>query len=147
MGEVAWCCMYCLETLIGVKKLNAHILSEHVKHVFKCERCSFSTTEERVMNTHIESKHACKFACTRKDSLGRHVLAENLLYPTPNFNWVEDIEWEEEQKQDSEKIWNGSKLDVSGLINESERKREKMREKGREKYRKYLSNMKFQEHV
>jgi len=130
--------MYCLETLIGVKNLNAHILSKHAKHVFKCERCSFSTTEESEMNTHIGSKHACMFACTRKDSLGRHVLAENLLYPTPNFNWVEDIEWEEEQTQDLEPICNGSNLDVSGL--KSERKRKKMREKGRDVHCRFNKN-------
>jgi hypothetical protein len=107
---MAFTCNQCPSTFTENKTLNRHIRTKHGNLSLKCEKCAFTTTRKDKLKTHIEAKHYlnkfkcphCAFECARNDSLTRHIKAyhevpENPLEPTPNFDWVEDIEQEERE--------------------------------------------------
>ena len=107
---MAFTCNQCPSTFTEATNLNRHIRTKHSNKSFKCERCEFSSARSDKLKKHIESKHYgnkvkcphCAFECDRNDSLTRHVktyheVPKDPLAPTPNFDWVEDIEQEERE--------------------------------------------------
>ena len=107
---MAFTCNQCPSTFTEATNLNRHIRTKHSNKSFKCERCEFSSARSDKLKKHIESKHYghkvkyphCAFECDRNDNLTRHVktyheVPKDPLAPTPNFDWVEDIEQEERE--------------------------------------------------
>ena len=108
---MAFTCELCPTTFTVRTHLNRHVRTKHGKTSFKCERCDFTTNRKDNLKQHIESKHygnqvkcsECEFRCNRKDSLNRHVKLYHpvdILSPTPNFDWVQDVENEEEEREE-----------------------------------------------
>jgi uncharacterized Zn-finger protein len=111
---MAFTCKLCPANFGEKKNLTRHVSSVHNAQTFNCEKCDFTTKRKDKLKQHIESKHYgntvkcpnCEFQCERKDSLDRHVKfyhPVDILSPTPNFNWVEDVESEEEEREEPSK--------------------------------------------
>ena len=86
-----------------------------VKSKFKCKKCEFTTSCKDKLKTHIESKHyqnkvkcpECPAEFIRPYFLEvhrRNCHPKDPLTLTPNLDWVEELEKEEEQRQIGLKI-------------------------------------------
>ena len=109
---MAFICEFCPTNFGERKTLNRHVRTKHSNASFECERCELTTNRKDKLKHHLESKHYgnkakctyCTFEYERKDSLDRHVKSYqevNPLSPTPDFDWVEDVEMEEMHPQNS----------------------------------------------
>ena len=103
-------CIYCATTFSEKRSLTRHIKSKHEVTNFKCDKCGFTTTRKDKLKTHIESKHyqnkvrcpECPAEFSRKDNMERHKQEchpKDPLALTPNLDWVEELEKEEERRQ------------------------------------------------
>ena len=112
---MAFTCNDCAATFSEKTNLTRHIKSKHNTTNFKCKKCEFTTTRKDKLKTHIESKHnqnkvkcpECSAEFSRPDSMQRHKKEYHPKDPlalTPNLDWVEEVEKEEEQRQIGLKI-------------------------------------------
>ena len=124
---MAFTCNDCAATFTQKTNLTRHIKSKHQATNFKCKKCEFTTTRKDKLKTHIESKHyqnkvkcpECPAEFIRPYFLEvhrRNCHPKDPLTLTPNLDWVEELEKEEEQRQIGLKIlWSS----LSFCINEN----------------------------
>ena len=100
-------------TLVNMGR-KGQVVAE-VKSKFKCKKCEFTTSRKDKLKTHIESKHyqnkvkcpECPAEFIRPYFLEvhrRNCHPKDPLTLTPNLDWVEELEKEEEQRQIGLKI-------------------------------------------
>ena len=106
-------CNYCGVNFSEERSLTRHIKSKHEVTNQICDKCGFTTTRKDKLKTHIESKHyqnkvkcpECPAEFSRKDSMERHrreYHPKDPLALTPNLDWVEEVEKEENQGNQEE---------------------------------------------
>ena len=110
---MAFTCNDCVATFTEKKNLYRHVRSKHQATNLKCKKCEFTTTRKDKLKTHIESKHyqnkvkcpECSAEFSRPDSMQRHrkeYHPKDPLALTPNLDWAEEVEREENQGNQEE---------------------------------------------
>ena len=116
---MAFTCNYCNTTFSAKTNLTRHVKSKHEATNMQCEMCEFTTTRNDKLKTHIESKHyqnkvkcpECPAEFSRKDSMERHrreYHPKDPLALTPNLDWAEEVEREENQDNQEEENKEGN---------------------------------------